>query len=361
MENPLKFIIEPDTWTTGAVLRVPTTFAPIEPKFTMVICSSPAKLYSFCVQVTKKEEDSSLDKPIIQVDKNLVGPLQTGEEILLLEYNKPPLAKQVTMVISDRYRMPEGNWGNSIVNPAMLNHVMDLGSPVEFMYGTQQPTLIQAIVKSTVPKAPAQVDENTIFFVEKLDKGEIGTIQAEADKQKEDRAQAYIEQLKTKTFDFISSIRNESADKFEKTFHFNAAPKSIYTGIKQALGLFQIITDDLTEMEDGSFIGTLVAIPKTTIQPGHLFEFQIRGKMMQGNVSFWGFSLKIGDALAVSRDWEKRIRGLTQSMKEVPQAIVDVCQACDTRLDVSQQNEKGLVKCTSCNSFNQLPISLRSF
>lgn len=357
-------IIEPRPFISGAILRYPPSQADRvsgmqDHQFTMVICDSPAKRYSLCTKLTLAQ-DEGLSTPVLQVDKNITGPLTKGDNVTIRRYD-PPSATQVTIVISNRLFLVEGNWGTKIVNPATLGQVMDVGGLVEFMYGSEKPMFVEAVIKSTVPKAPAVVTASTTFVVEKMDMSGIANLQVEADRQKEVRANAYIEQLRNEVFDLNTMIRNQSADEYRKTFKFaNVYPKNIYVGIRQALGTFKLLTEVSDEFPDESFVGTLVGVPRSSKKPDRMVEFQVRGKMMGGEVSLSIFTMERGKAQSMSGEWEKLVRGLEISMKETPQAIPDVCMGCNARLDITSQNENGIVFCDVCNTPNQLPIALRT-
>ena len=47
-------------------------------------------------------------------------------------------------------------------------------------------------------------------------------------------------------------------------------------------------------------------------------------------------------------------------LKETPQIIPDNCAGCGWRLNLTQQNDKGVVFCEKCNTPNILPFALRT-
>lgn len=329
-------------------------------KYAMLICDLPSKVYSLCVQINQQIQDSKLNQALIKIDEHLLGPLVKEDQVLLLNY-QPPVALQVLLGLQNKYHLPEGDWGIKIVNPFLNSHVLDLGTPVDFMYGQQQPMFVEAFVKSTVPKAPVKVNSQTIFIIKKLDNEQIRTFQAENEKLKENRAREYLKRIQNQTFNFISAIRNHNTNIYTKTFNFsNIVPKDIYLGIKQVLtGTYQLITDETTDLQEG-FMAMLVAIPKDSYPPEQLFEFQVSGKLKQGRIGFWSYSMEEENYL-LRKKWEQIIINLTHSMKEIPQAIIDNCQACNARLPINEQDNKGIIQCKACETYNQLPISLRSF
>ena len=130
--------------------------------------------------------------------------------------------------------------------------------------------------------------------------------------------------------------------------------------IKHSLKSYKIVTNEFSEYSD-IFSGNLVAIPKSKDPPNYLLEYQVSGRNSQGRIGFWIYTLKNGEALIISRKWEKLIINLTQSMKEIPQAIPNMCQACGAELQIVNQNQTGIVQCVKCKIYNQLPMSLRNY
>jgi hypothetical protein len=328
----------------------------------LVISNIPGKKFSIAVRITKRTISKSSHNPIIKIDKSIIGPFAKGDKVLLKKFI-PPIAKLVLLVINSKFYLAEGNWGNNIVNKAISNHILDIGQSIDFMYGTEKPMLVSGIVKATVPKAPALVDEKTNFIIEKYSQDKITTLQIEADSYKEKRAIEYLELIDEEFFDFLTAIRSESVNKIEKTFNFSQInPKNVYSTFKQTLASdsYSFLYDTFEQIED-TVLASLLASPrvKKGEKPPYIIEFKLSGKVQQGMCLIIGYSKKMNLIDSLISNLEKQLKKISLTFKEIPQAIPDTCGGCNARLNLIEQNFKGIIICHSCKTPNLLPYTLR--
>lgn len=359
--------VEP-TLISGAELEYPKNFDYEIKKFDriLILCDQPGKKYSLALKVNSLKMNSSLDKPIIKIDKNNLGSLNAGDKVVIKEFN-PPIAKQVVLYldskIDSKYILAEGNWGNEIVNPAVLHQVLDAGQSVEFVFGNTKPMLLTGYIKASVPRMPVLIDSQTIFYIEKKSSDIITKLKIESEEYNVSRAQEYINLIKDEQFDALLTIRNNSNNKVEKTFNFSQIePESVYKTLKNWFksGSYKIFIDNLEIIKDNS-IGTLIAFPKPKkdVQLDYILEINLSATLKQGTCLLIGYSENTSQLETKLIELTKLLRKLTTSLKEIPQAIPDVCGGCGARLDLTKQNNKGIVMCDSCASPNLLPYSLR--
>ena len=88
-------------------------------------------------------------------------------------------------------------------------------------------------------------------------------------------------------------------------------------------------------------------------------EINLTATLKQGTCLLIGYSANSSLIDSKLSDLVKQLRKLTSSLKEIPQAIPDVCGGCGGRLNLTKQNEKGIVICESCSAPNLLPVALR--
>lgn len=349
---------------SGAQLEYPAAISQeVETYSTVLLLSNfPGKLNSIAVKIHKHSINNDIKEPRIIIDKSILGSLTFGDKVIIKSFN-PPVAKQVIIVIDSSYALVEGDYGNKIVNPAINGQIIDVGQDIEFMYGTNSFKIVTAQVKATFPKAPTIVNENTIFIVEKASRAALAKLRITADSSNGKRAKEYFEQLEEENFEILASIRNDTANKLEKTFTFaQTRPKSIYESFKQILGLktYKFIQDQIEIIGDNT-LASILAIPKTAkgTAPTYSIEFKLSSSLKQGVCLLTGYSASPETINSVLTDIEHQLKKMSIFLKDVPQAIPDTCQGCSNRLNLQEQNEKGVVICSSCRTPNILPFALR--
>lgn len=353
---------------SGAELEYPKKLDHEVKKFdrVLVLCDQPGKKYSLAIKINSVKINNSIDTPIIKLDKNNLGSLNAGDKVFIKEFN-PPFAKQVLLCLDSKldskYIITEGNWGNEIVNPAVLNQVLDAGQSIEFVYGNDKPIILTGYIKASVPRTPVLIDSRTKFFIEKLSSDVIAKLKIESEEYNVTRAQEFIKLIKDEQFDALLTIRNKSNTKVEKTFNFSQIePESVYKTLKNWFesASYKIFIDNLEKIKDNS-IGTLIAFPKTKKdeEPDYILEINLSATLKQGTCLLIGYSENTNQIETQLSDLAKILKKLTTSLKEIPQAIPDICGGCGGRLNLTKQNNKGIVICDSCSSPNLLPVSLR--
>ncbi len=349
---------------SGAILEYPELLKDTvkDYKFILILGQIPGYRNSLVTKVARHIINNNLQNPKITIDKSNFGSMMAGDKVIIKEF-KPPVAKQILLALDTKYFLAEGNWGNKIVNSAVNGQILDIGQNIDFMYGDIKPMFVTGQIKATIPKAPALVDNQTNFIVEKLPRDILTKLKIEADKNSEKRAKEYFKQIEEENFDTISNIRNNTAEKIEKTFNFTQNdPKSIYKSVKQSLErLSHSFYIDQFENLGENFLGSILSIPitKKGVNPDYCIEFKLSGTMMQGTCLITGYSSKFELISKILDDLIKHLNKVSNSLKEAPQSIPDICQACGSRLNLTKQNEKGIVLCEICKSPNLLPYRLR--
>ena len=349
---------------SGAILEYPDSIKTMVEKYStiLVLSNLPGKHNSIAVKVGKHIVNNSINNPKIQLDKSILGPLVAGDKVIIREFN-PPIAKEVLLSINTKYFLADGNWGSTIVNPAVLGQILDIGQNIDFMYGTEKPMFVSGQIKATVPKAPALVNKQTIFIVEKMSKDVLTKLKIESEKHAETRAKEYFDLIEEENFDTLTAIRNNTANKIEKTFNFSQIdPQSIYQSFKQSLErMSNTFILDTFEIVGDNNLASILSIPKTKkgTQPEYSIEFKLSSTLKQGTCLISGYSSKPDLINPLIAELEKNLRKMSTSLKEIPQAIPDICGGCNAKLNLTKQNAKGIVVCEVCKSPNQLPFALR--
>ena len=349
---------------SGAILEYPESLKEGTKDYNtiLVLCDLPGKQTSIATKVGRHVINNNLQNPKITLDKSNVGSLTPGDKVSIRDF-KPPIAKQVLLAIDTKYYLPDGDWGNKIVNPAVKGQIVDVGQNIDFMYGNQKPMFVTGQIKSTIPKAPALVDDQTIFLVEKLPRDVLARLKVESEQHSETRAFEYFKLIEEEKFDTLSDIRNNSVNKIEKTFNFaQVEPESVYKSFKQTLqAMSHSFYVDQFEVVGENYLASILSYPQTKkgMKPDFCIEFKLTATMKQGTCFVSGYSPKTDSMVGVIDDLIKQIRKVSTSLKEVPQVIPDVCSGCQARLNLTFQNAKGVVICEACKTPNQLPFSLR--
>ena len=349
---------------SGAVLEYPDSIEKDVKDYStiLVLSNTTGKKYSIAIKVVKHLKNNALKTPKITIDKSNLGSLVSGDLVIIRPFN-PPIAKQVLLAIDVKYYLAEGDWGNKIVNQAVANQIIDVGQNIEFMYGTDKPMFVTGQVKATVPKAPVIVDNQTTFIVEKLSRDVLTKLKIDSDNYSEVRAKEYFDLIEEENFDTLQAIRNQTVNKIEKTFNFSQIdPKSIYQSFKQSLENenHQFIQDHFEIIGDNK-LSSILSIPRTKkgTAPEYAIEFKLTATLKQGTCLLSGYSSVENLINPILSKLETQLRKLSISLKEIPQVIPDNCAACGARLNLTKQNEKGLVFCEKCKAPNMLPFALR--
>lgn len=349
---------------SGAILEYPESLRnDIQDYNTiLILCDLPGKKTSIAAKVAKHVINNTLQNPKITLDKSNIGSLTPGDKVLIRNF-KPPIARQILLALDTKYYLPDGNWRNTIVNPSVKGQVVDIGQTIDFMYGNMNPMFVSGQIKSTVPKAPALIDEETIFLIEKLPQDVLAKLKIESEQYSENRALEYFKLIEEENFDTLSDIRNNSVNKIEKTFNFTQVdPESIYKSFKQSLQAmsYSFFLDQFDKVGENQ-LASVLSIPKIKkgLKPEFCVEFKLTAKMKQGTCFITGYSSKLDKISGIIDDLIKQIKKVSSSLKEVPQIIQDNCSGCGHRLKLTTQNSKGVVICEACNTPNQLPFSLR--
>ena len=332
----------------------------------LLVSNTPGKKFSTAIKINTSKINNSIKDPVIRIDKSNVGPLLQGDKVLLRPFN-PPVAKQVLLVLDSKLdaKIPlaEGNWGNEIVNPAVLGQIINVGQSIDFIYGSKNPVFLTGLIRASIPKAPALVDNQTNFFIEKLSETDLTKIKIESENRNEERAEELVKLIEEEKFEAIASIRNETFDKLDKTFSFSQVePESIYKILRNWLegSSHSFYLDNFDKIKDNS-VGTIIAFPKTKSDTkiDYLIEINLSATLKQGSCLISGRSADLHKVETLMSELIKQLRKSTTSLKEIPQAIPDVCAGCGARLNLTKQNAKGVVNCDKCTSPNLLPFALR--
>lgn len=355
--------VEPSL-VSGAELEYPATLVPdTKSSDTVLIISNlPEKTFSLIVKIHKQSISNSLKFPVIKLDKDNVGPLVKGDKVMLTKFN-PPLAKQVLVLIDTKYPLVEGNYGSKIINQAINGEIVDIGQQINFMYGQEKPIFISGFIKATIPKAPSLVGSETIFIVEKIVQEQLMKLKIAAEISNEKRAKDYLQSIKDEKFSALSSIRNNSYSKLERTFYFSQVnPQTLYKVLIKLLeSSFHSFIVNNSDTVDESFLASLLAFPKTDkgSDPKYLVECILTAKNNEGACFIIGYSNNNSSAEQIVISLEKQLKTVSNTLQEVPRVVSDLCGGCNAKLNLLKQNEKGIVYCSSCKSPNILPYALR--
>ena len=314
--------------------------------------------YSICLRIDSVLEDQTTKTPYITFNKEKRGNIEPNDEVEIYPFTLP-VAKSCLVLLPEKSRVPEGDWGSDIINPSVEGEAFDYGDTMDFMYGTEKPMLLQATLKLSSPQPPVIIGPKTYFSVEKCEMGNITREEAKSHELKSKRAQQYTKLLEEQVFKLVEEIRRNATDKIMETSEFSQTnPQSIFQSIKKILFNYKIIADDFLREGDNTN-GTIIAIPLAN-DPIILIEIRVFSNIKQGNLTVAVYSPKMGEAKKIlDTDIKPYLKNVIQGLKETTKILYNLCAGCNGELVLSSQDERGIVKCKLCGALNQLPIDLR--
>lgn len=324
----------------------------------LIYCSTPAKKYSFGVSlddIIVNEENNS----IIQVDKDLVGPLIEGDRVTIVPLDVPS-ADKVIFLIPSSLKVPEGDWGD-LLTDQFSGEVVDEGSEYLFTYPSKlNPLMINAVVEATIPLAPALLSSKTHVFVKKMDTMEIAQLKLNSQVKKSDRVKDYLKQIEDESFDLIRAIKSDKANRAADSFDFRADPENIINGIKVIFQQWKSLRSTMHPSGDNIVAG-LDFVLKSREEALALSEVKIFAKKDQGKLNIITYTPSSSNPRTYLDEIVEKIHSLTLGVSTSPQIVTENCPGCGIPYDPRDADTSGLITCDGCGNLIENDMKYRIY
>ncbi len=335
---------------TGGQLRFHKAIESIRPGQNCVAISDiGSKKFSFNVVVKNiVEEESVNDKPVLDVDKNLVGILSQGDEVELFPYNVPMAEKIVIGLAAEQHRgFVKGDWTSTLKEP-LLGKTYDIGDKVKAAIDLRNRMMImRGNLIDSYPEAPVKVVNGTQILLEKMPAKHMDNLRRVNDKKKQNRVDELHSLIKEELKQKVANAKTNLTMVSDEIEFEAADPRMIDHTVDQIFIGYEKINLDVIFTE-----GKYSASRSYAINLGdkikQIIEYSITGFENHGKIVVRVYDQEEMKARKQARDLWSMISKFHEGLKEEAIGYDNECPNCGGELDLENIDEDGMARCKFC-------------
>jgi len=323
-------------------------------KSILVISNQLGKKYSFCtiLDEVKLQEDPNM----LEIDKDLVGPLLEGDIVSILSFGVPQ-AETIFLTLPISSYIPEGDWG-FLLKDQFKGQILDIGSEFIFTYPSSKPTIITSYLRSSIPISPIRITENTRVITKKTSIEDLAQIRSESIIERGNRVHEYLEQVSMKSFQLIGMIKTGKANSAITDFKFTANPNTILSGVRTIFNSWKEM-NFMKDLIGDDFIAGMDYLMQAGNEPKIIVEISIFCQKDEGKLTLSVYTVPEINARDTLNEIASDINNLAVSVRNTFRVIDTNCPNDGSPLDLTQVEQNGWIKCNNCKEMIEIPLKYR--